>query len=308
MKKTISVLIIVISGLIISALLFAAGMMFGRTTGWRTQGIPQNGYGMMSNGGYGMMSNGGYGMMSNGGYGMMSNGGYGMMSNGGYGMMSNGGYGMISNGGYGMMSNGGYGMMGNGDYGMMGNGDYGMMGENWIENNSNAKPITIEQAKQAVEDYLATSSKPDLEVSEIMIFNNNGYAIVVEKSTGIGAMELLINPTNLSVFPEFGPNMMWNLKYGGMGTRGMMGNSYNRADNNEINMSISTEQASDIAQNYLNDQFPGYHVSEDITPFYGYYTIDIMKDGLPTGMLSINGFNGQVFLHIWHGTFIEMSQ
>jgi hypothetical protein len=284
MKKTLTVLIIVISGLVISALLFGAGMMFGRTNGWRMQGTPEYGYGMMGNSGYGMMGNSGYGMMGNSGYGMMGNSGYGMMGNSGYGMMGNSGY------------------------GMMGNSGYGMMGGNWSENNPDVEPITMKQAEQAVEKYLSTYFDSDLEIAEIMIFNNNGYAIVVEKSTGIGAMELLIDPTNLDVFPEFGPNMMWNLKYGSMGTRGMMGNSFNRTYDNEINMSISKEEASDIAQSYLNDQFPGYQVSEDITTFYGYYTIDILKDGSPTGMLSINGFNGQVFLHTWHGTFIEMSE
>jgi hypothetical protein len=25
-------------------------------------------------------------------------------------------------------------------------------------------------------------------------------------------------------------------------------------------------------------------------------------------MLSVNGYNGQVFLHTWHGTFIEESE
>lgn len=39
--------------------------------------------------------------------------------------------------------------------------------------------------------------------------------------------------------------------------------------------------------------------------FYGYYTLDFEKDGETIGILSVNGFNGQVFLHTWHGLFIE---
>jgi hypothetical protein len=31
-----------------------------------------------------------------------------------------------------------------------------------------------------------------------------------------------------------------------------------------------------------------------------------MKDNQPAGMLSVNGYSGQIFLHTWHGTFIEM--
>ena len=29
------------------------------------------------------------------------------------------------------------------------------------------------------------------------------------------------------------------------------------------------------------------------------------KDGKIIGMLSVNGYNGQIFLHTWHGTFIQ---
>ena len=42
--------------------------------------------------------------------------------------------------------------------------------------------------------------------------------------------------------------------------------------------------------------------------FYGYYTLDFEKDGRIAGMLSVNGYSGQVFLHTWHGTFIEEAE
>ena len=38
------------------------------------------------------------------------------------------------------------------------------------------------------------------------------------------------------------------------------------------------------------------------------YTIDLERDGQIVGMLSVNGYDGQVFPHTWHGTFIEMSE
>jgi hypothetical protein len=72
-------------------------------------------------------------------------------------------------------------------------------------------------------------------------------------------------------------------------------------------MTVSADQAAKIAQQYLDQPFPGSQAAADPDLFYGYYTIDILKDGKTTGMLSVNGFNGQVFLHTWHGTFIEMS-
>jgi hypothetical protein len=222
---------------------------------------------------------------------------------------------------------------------MMGNGS-NMMGYR-SDPGSNVKPLTVDQAKQAVEGYLNGLNNPDLELKEIMIFDNNAYARITEKSTGTGAMELLVDPVNLSVFPEYGPNMMWNLKYGpvsgnglnqtpaprvGQGSSGgMMGGGNGgmtlapapRAGVSRFNanpgsastpMTVTSDQAAKIAQQYLDQQFPGYKAATDPDPFYGYYTIDIMKDDKPTGMLSVNGFSGQIFLHTWHGTFIEVSE
>jgi hypothetical protein len=31
-------------------------------------------------------------------------------------------------------------------------------------------------------------------------------------------------------------------------------------------------------------------------------------DGETVGMLSVNGYTGQVFPHTWHGDFVEMSE
>jgi hypothetical protein len=33
-----------------------------------------------------------------------------------------------------------------------------------------------------------------------------------------------------------------------------------------------------------------------------------MKEGKTLGMLSVNAFTGQVWVHTWHGTFLEMSE
>jgi len=49
-----------------------------------------------------------------------------------------------------------------------------------------------------------------------MQFESNYYAIVMEQSTGLGAFELLADPQTGAVFPEMGPNMMWNTKYSPM--------------------------------------------------------------------------------------------
>jgi len=206
------------------------------------------------------------------------------------------------------INNPGYSMMGG--YNMMGG--FNTAGSFEKNDPTNINPLTVDQAKQAIEGYLKNLNNSDLELKEIMVFNNNAYARIVEKSTGIGAMELLVDPTTLSVYPEYGPNMMWNQKYGHMGGYGMMGGAgmmggyYNNSSSASTQMTVSAEQALQLAQQYLDQQYPGYKTAIDADPFYGYYTIDIMKDNQPAGMLSVNGYSGQIFLHTWHGTFIEM--
>src|SRR4030042_456250 len=54
---------------------------------------------------------------------------------------------------------------------------------------------------------------------EVMECSSNFYAVLQEKETGRGAMEILLDPYSGAVSPEMGPNMMWNTKYGPMGGR-----------------------------------------------------------------------------------------
>ena len=183
--------------------------------------------------------------------------------------------------------------------------------------------------EQAVEGY----GNPNLEVAEVMEFANNYYAEVKEKDTGIGAMELLINRPGSRVYPEPGPNMMWNTKYGmmsgsggyggmmgpngrgmmGPGARGMMGGfssaSPRSSQGNTTNdkMPVSFNRARDIANAYLSRVSPGTK-AEEPTRFYGYYTIDTQKDGKISGMLSVNGYSGEVWYHTWHGPFIAKQE
>jgi hypothetical protein len=154
-----------------------------------------------------------------------------------------------------------------------------------------------------------------------MIFDQNAYLIVKETSTGNGAFELLVDPGSQIAYPEYGPNMMWNLKYGCinhqqmmkqmMGGSSMMGDcDTNNATppNVSAEMTVNTEQAIEFAQKYLDANISGATVAHDPTNFYGYYTLDFEKDGKLAGMLSVNGYSGQVFLHTWHGKFLEESE
>lgn len=228
----------------------------------------------------------------------------GMMGGYGWNATNNGAYGPGMMGG----SRSGYGMMGGSRAG------YGMMG-GYGYNNTNATPLTLDEAKIAAETYLATLNNSDLEVSEIMIFDNNAYVVVIEKSTGLGAFELLVDPTTRVAYPEHGPNIMWNLKYGGLNHQNMMGGGYGMMGGYGLSssvpaevsaeMTVTPEKAIEYAQAYLDANLAGATAATDPVRFYGYYTLDFERDGVVVGMLSVNGFSGQVFLHTWHGTFIQ---
>jgi hypothetical protein len=225
--------------------------------------------------------------------------------------------------GPGMMS-GGYGMPFS--RGAGNRGGYGMMG-GYATNNNNAVPLTVDQAKAAAGKYLAALNNPDLTIAEVMIFSNNAYVAVKETSTGRGAFELLVDPATQVAYPEYGPNMMWNLKYGSLNHQYMMGGygggmmgGYGsgpmrgwRSQSTEPadvsgNMPVTSEQAIQYAQKYLDANIGGAEAADDPMQFYGYYTLDFSRGGKVAGMLSVNGYSGQVFLHTWHDTFIEEAQ
>ncbi len=319
----------IIAVIAIGVALFAGGMALGRT-GWA---MPFGAGNMM--GGYApnqtSVAQMPYGYMMNGNTQAVTGTvpyGPGMM-NGGFGGMM--GYAQNYTGttpyGLGMMNGSFGGMMGSN--GMMNN---GMMGGNGMMSGLGSsqlygvKPLSLDQAKQAVSDYVTRFNNPDLMVSEIVIFDNNAYARITEKSTGIGAFEVLVDPVTWAVYPEYGPNMMWNLKYGMMSGSGMMGSSrtYSGTVPNGMmggsmmggattaqptgKMPVTSDAAVQTAQRYLDTYLPGAQASAQPDPFYGYYTIEILRDGQTVGMLSVNGYTQQVFLHTWHGNFIEISE
>ena len=205
------------------------------------------------------------------------------------------------------------GMMGGGNMGT-GAGAGGMMGgSNGTQTNPDAKRLSGDQVQKAVTDYIDTYYKgQSLTIAEIMEFQNNFYAQIKEQSTGTNAFELLIDPTSGNVWPEYGPNMMWNTKYGQMGAgtggmigRGMMG-GYTQADKPTADMPVKPDRALQDAQQYLQAQGSPLTLESQYDTFYGYYTIHTLKDGKTEGMLSVNGYTGQVWYHTWHGAFIGM--
>jgi hypothetical protein len=168
------------------------------------------------------------------------------------------------------------------------------------------RTMSIERADTIAEKYLDSLNDLDLAIGEIMEFEYNFYVVYYETSTGIGAFEMLIDKQTGRIFPEYGPNMMWNTKYGhsGMmgGSGGMMGEYPPPAG-----VVIDEDEALEIAQAFLDEVYPGSE-ADDPHPFYGYYTIHTTRDGEIFGMLSVNLYDGTVWYHNWHGDYIQSKE
>jgi len=185
----------------------------------------------------------------------------------------------------------------------------GLMGPGMMGPGSGASTdvatLSLENSEAALESYLTSLGDDNLVLKEVMVFSNHAYAQVEERSSGIGAFEVLIDSVTRAVTPEPGPNMMWNLKYGPMAGMGMGGGGFPDAS---AQMPVRAEEAVQAAQRYLDVYLPGTEVDEHADPFYGYYTVHILKDGRTEGMLSVNGYTREVLVHTWHGDLVEMTE
>jgi hypothetical protein len=185
----------------------------------------------------------------------------------------------------------------------------GMMGPGYGPTSPVGAPVTLDDGVDRVKEALRLRGDHDLAVADVMEFSNHFYVLVKEKSTGIGAFELIVGRDG-SIRPEPGPNMMWNTKYGHMtGFGRMMGYGYGpqgqlwSGQPNAPAQPLTIERARQIAGQYLSTAFRTAAPDQG-TAFYGYFTFDVKRDGKPFGMLSVNAYTGQVWYHTWHGRFV----
>ena len=162
-------------------------------------------------------------------------------------------------------------------------------------------PLTEQQAVEAAERYIAAYGGETLKLAEVMVFDNHFYAQAAEVDTDRYAYEFLIDRFSGRISLEPGPNMMWNTKYGHMGS-GMMG--FFGRGGSDAPMTISEDDAIRAAQAYLDRYVPGLRVDDHAAAFYGYYTLHTIQAGETIGMLSVNGDTGAVWLHSWHGVYL----
>jgi len=87
------------------------------------------------------------------------------------------------------------------------------------------------------------------------------------------------------------------------GMMGMMGSGSVNDKATTADMTIKSADAGSRAQKYADTQFPSSKVSNP-DMFYGYYTVDIVKDGRVLALLSVNGYSGQVWVQAWPGSYL----
>jgi hypothetical protein len=222
---------------------------------------------------------------------------------------------------------------------------YGMMGRSYVYRPAQAIPVqTLAQARTQAQKF---ADRLGLKVDEVLQFKDNFYAKLVD-SGGNGATEVLVDPHTGAVSIEYGPAMMWNTRYGmgraaagmmgsygrsmmrgyggpmmgGSGYRGMMGGSSYRgmmggsgygpggtgSGATPTPTTVTIADAHSLAQRWLDRNEPGVKVETGGDAFPGYYTLETLRGGKITGMISVNATTGAVWLHWWHGAFIATSE
>ncbi|MDY0387229.1 hypothetical protein SDC9_137611 [bioreactor metagenome] len=185
----------------------------------------------------------------------------------------------------------GPGMMNNPDYnysyesGMMGN---MMMGNMMALYYPESKPITQDEAIKSMQSF-AKQYGSNIEIDDFMAFSSNYYGVVKDANSNQDIAEVLVDRYSGSAYPEPGPNMMWNTRYGAGRTQaGSTG--YDLAG------------AKKLAEDFLTGYLPGAEILES-KAMPGYYTFDFGRNDTE-GMLSVNTFSGQIWVHTWHGSYL----
>jgi hypothetical protein len=151
---------------------------------------------------------------------------------------------------------------------------------------SNAKPISSERALLSMKE-LARQYGPNVSVEDFMTFSSNYYAVLKDNDSGKGIAEALVDRYSGLARPEPGPNMMWNIRFGA--GREKLGGK-------------SQAEAKKLAEDFLVDFLPGAKVMET-QAMPGYYTFDFGREDIE-GMLSVNAYDGEIWVHTWHGFYL----
>ena len=182
----------------------------------------------------------------------------------------------------------GQGMMGGqGTYGGQGQGMMGgsMIGMTWLPGNG----VAVSGIPAARARATTAGAPAGLHPGEVMWFDN-GFYVELKDGAGKPATEVIVDLRTGAVSTEPGPAMMWNTRFG-MQTRGSDAGA------------VDAAKARTIATSWLAANQAGTSIGS-IDAYPGYFTIDLQRGGVVSGMMSVNSLNGAVWYHTWHGAFI----
>ena len=207
---------------------------------------------------------------------------------------------------------------------MMSRSGYAMMGPSgqrsawYLDGSGPVREITGARAQaQRFADRLG------LKTGEAMQFENNFYVRLDDKA-GRPASEVLVDPRSGDVTLEYGAAMMWNTRYSMMSGsgRGMMGRGAGAMTDRDGGMMgrygsgmgaargtgpVNASGARAAADRWLAGQGIDARVGEP-EAFPGYYTMETLRDGKVTGMISVDARSGAVLYHWWHGRFVAAEE
>jgi len=192
--------------------------------------------------------------------------------------------------GGGTMGGGGMGgnMGGGTGYGMTGAGGMvsRMMGNTISQGDLNTlNPISnAQEARAAIQAFIDASSS-SLEISELWEYGTV-YMAELSDLNGAMAFDVIADKFTGAVGPEMGLSMMMNASYGkGIYKTAKFGKK----------LTVSEEQATTIAQNFVNANGLGYSLGtpEDYPGYYKFHTTDSYGFGLE---IMVNGYNGAIWM------------
>ena len=142
----------------------------------------------------------------------------------------------------------------------------------------------------------ATAAKPaGLHPGEVMWFDN-GFYVELKDEAGKPSTEVTVDPRTGAVTTEPGPAMMWNTRTG-MNSRGQGANAAAGA--------VDATKARATATAWLAANRAGTTIAS-MDAYPGYFTIDLKRNGVVRGMMSVSSSSGALWYHTWHGAFIAM--
>jgi len=170
---------------------------------------------------------------------------------------------------------------------MMSGSMMGSMGMVWLPGDG----VAVSSIPAARARATSAAKASGLHPGEVMWFDN-GFYVELKDSAGQPATEVIVDPRTGAVLTEQGPAMMWNTRFGKMRAGG-------------DTSAVDPTKARGIATSWLTANRPGATI-KSIDAYPGYFTLDLQRNGVVSGMMSVNSSTGAAWYHTWHGAFIAM--